>query len=128
MHDNWQDSGRQFDQTYHPGTASSQESCKYVWVAAVGIFSLLSTYHHGVVRKDKSLFAQPRGIIADEWNKVQAIFRLKMAGVLFSLLSPSEWCEHTKPKSSPCTKSKQVEKSMRTVLEIPGRRDSEDKQ
>lgn len=36
--DSWQSGSRRFDQTYRPGTASSQESCRDAWVASAAIF------------------------------------------------------------------------------------------
>lgn len=53
--------------------------------------SPLSTYRRGVVGKGESSFTRPQGIIEDGWNKPWVMFRLKTAGVLFSLPSPSEW-------------------------------------
>jgi len=90
---------RRFDQTCLPGTASFQKSCREVWVAAAATFSPLSTYHHGVVGKGESSFSWPQGIIEDGWNNLWGIFRLKMVGVIFSLLYPSVWCGAHKTKA-----------------------------
>lgn len=68
-------------------------------MVAAAVFSPLSTYHHGVVRKGKSSLTQPQGIIEDGWNELEAIFRLKMAEVLFSRHSPTGWCGGHKTKT-----------------------------